>query len=77
MATRETKKKEKGLTDKLSDDPLTVRVNIEPAARSVGEVGRYNQLTKVPESLIKILYWTNLLFVLQYPIYHRKMELNY
>ncbi|CAH2069038.1 unnamed protein product, partial [Iphiclides podalirius] len=37
---------EKGLADLASLDPMTVRLRFEPAGRSVGDVGRYYQLTK-------------------------------
>lgn len=37
---------EKELADIVSEDPLTVRLRFEPAGRSVGDVGRYYQLTK-------------------------------
>lgn len=37
---------EKELADMISEDPLTVRLRFEPAGRSVGDVGRYYQLTK-------------------------------
>ncbi|XP_026763911.2 exonuclease 3'-5' domain-containing protein 2 [Galleria mellonella] len=37
---------EKQLADVVTEEPLTVRLRFEPAGRSVGEVGRYYQLTK-------------------------------
>ncbi|XP_026484497.2 exonuclease 3'-5' domain-containing protein 2 [Vanessa tameamea] len=37
---------EKELADIVNKDPLTVRLRFEPAGRSVGDVGRYYQLTK-------------------------------
>ncbi|XP_045504549.1 exonuclease 3'-5' domain-containing protein 2 [Colias croceus] len=50
LCTCDTKKAiwyvEKELADKVSDDPLTVRLRFEPAGRSVGKVGQYYQLTK-------------------------------
>ncbi|XP_038209288.1 exonuclease 3'-5' domain-containing protein 2 [Zerene cesonia] len=50
LCTCDTKKAiwyvEKELADKVSDDPLTVRLRFEPAGRSVGTVGQYYQLTK-------------------------------
>ncbi|XP_045760722.1 exonuclease 3'-5' domain-containing protein 2 [Maniola jurtina] len=36
----------KELADVVSEDPLKVRLRFEPAGRSVGDVGRYYQLTK-------------------------------
>ncbi|XP_059049171.1 exonuclease 3'-5' domain-containing protein 2 [Achroia grisella] len=37
---------QKQLADVVTEEPLTVRLRFEPAGRSVGEVGRYYQLTK-------------------------------
>ncbi|XP_026323409.1 exonuclease 3'-5' domain-containing protein 2 isoform X2 [Hyposmocoma kahamanoa] len=37
---------EKELADVVGKEPLTVRLRFEPAGRSVGDVGRYYQLTK-------------------------------
>ncbi|XP_072935577.1 exonuclease 3'-5' domain-containing protein 2 [Epargyreus clarus] len=37
---------EKELADMVVEDPYTVRLRFEPAGRSVGDVGRYYQLTK-------------------------------
>ncbi|CAH2208740.1 jg13959, partial [Pararge aegeria aegeria] len=37
---------EKELADVVSKEPLKVRLRFEPAGRSVGDVGRYYQLTK-------------------------------
>ncbi|KAJ0181438.1 hypothetical protein K1T71_003523 [Dendrolimus kikuchii] len=37
---------EKELADIVKEDPLTVRLRFEPAGRSVGDVGRYYQMTK-------------------------------
>ncbi|KPJ17820.1 Exonuclease 3'-5' domain-containing protein 2 [Papilio machaon] len=50
LCTCDTKKAEwyvdKGLADVVNDNPLTVRLRFEPSGRSVGDVGRYYQLTK-------------------------------
>ncbi|CAK1600277.1 unnamed protein product [Parnassius mnemosyne] len=50
LCTCDTKKAEwyveKELADIVVKDPLTVRLRFEPAGRSVGDVGRYYQLTK-------------------------------
>ncbi|CAH2103071.1 unnamed protein product [Euphydryas editha] len=37
---------ERELADVVCEDPLTVQLRFEPAGRSVGDVGRYYQLTK-------------------------------
>lgn len=37
---------EKELADIVKEDPLTVRLRFEPAGRSVGDVGKYYQMTK-------------------------------
>ncbi|XP_041972603.1 exonuclease 3'-5' domain-containing protein 2 [Aricia agestis] len=50
LCTCDTKKAfwyiDKGLAEKISTDPLTVRLKFEPAGRSVGDVGKYYQLKK-------------------------------
>ncbi|CAK1548737.1 unnamed protein product [Leptosia nina] len=50
LCTCDTKKAkwyvEKELADVITEEPLTVRLRFEPAGRSVGEVGKYYQLTK-------------------------------
>ncbi|CAF4896887.1 unnamed protein product [Pieris macdunnoughi] len=50
LCTCDTKKAiwyvEKHLADVVTEDPLTVRLRFEPAGRSVGDVGKYYQLTK-------------------------------
>ncbi|XP_068628735.1 exonuclease 3'-5' domain-containing protein 2 [Battus philenor] len=50
LCTCDTKKAEwyveKELADIIKENPLTVRLRFEPAGRSVGDVGRYYQLTK-------------------------------
>nr|CAD7600635.1 unnamed protein product [Timema genevievae] len=36
----------KGLAEKVSDDPFTIRLNFEPSGRAVGDVGKYYKQVK-------------------------------